>query len=309
MRSDEATRTGIVTGDGAPDLTKDGQRLQAAFREQGHTVDPVRWDDPSVDWKRYDCLIIRSCWEYYADRGAFRDWIDTVDRDGVYVLNAPDVLRWNMHKYYLRDLERADIPVIPTEHVDQGSDVGLGAVLERAGWMDAVVKPAVGTTSHDVWRVTTPVEPAAARRFRDQLLETDVLIQQFVPEVAQGELSFVFFGGAFSHAFRSFPATDDFRAHPNLGGSVEPEDPAEAILNEASEVLSTVSSILSLDTTEFVYARVDGVDRAGTFELMELELIEPYLGLSMSEGSVDRFVEAIGVALRRRSNAAWVERW
>jgi len=307
MRSDGAIKTGIVTGAEAPELTKDGQRLLAALQEQRHTVDPVRWDDPSVNWEQYDCLIIRSCWQYYMDREAFHDWIDTVDQYGVHVLNAPGVLRWNMHKYYLRDLERANVSVIPTEYVDQGSNVELGTVLERPGWTDAVVKPAVGTSSHDIWRVTTPVESAGATRFRDQLSETDVLVQQFVPEIAQGELSFVFFGGQFSHAYRSFPATDDFRAHPNFGGSVEPDDPSETLVDEASEVMYTASSVLSLDATEFVYARVDGVERAGEFELMELELIEPYLGLSMSEGAVDRFVEAIRTALRRRTTAPRAE--
>lgn len=307
MRTDEATRTGIVTGEGAPELTRDGQRLFAALQDRGHTVDPVRWDEPSVNWEQYDCLIVRSCWQYHTDKEAFRDWIDTVDQVSVHVLNAPDVLRWNLHKYYLRDLERADVSVIPTEYVDQGSKEDLGTILEQVGWTDAVVKPAVGTSSHDVWRVTRPVEPPATTRFRDQLAETDVLVQQFVPEVAQGELSFVFFGGEFSHAYRSFPATEDFRAHPNFGGSVEPDNPSETLIKQASRVVTTASSVLSLDATEFVYARVDGVKRADEFELMELELIEPYLGLSMSEGAVDQFVKAIGREHRRRTNAARME--
>jgi len=307
MRSDEGTRTGIVTGEGAPRLTKDGQRLLAALQEREHTVDPVRWDDSSVNWEQYDCLIIRSCWQYYTDREAFRNWIDTVNQYDVHVVNASDILRWNMHKYYLRDLERADVPVIPTEYVDQGSNVDLGTVLERTGWTDVVVKPAVGTSSHDVWRATTPEEPAAATRFRDQLSETDVLVQQFIPAVTQGELSFVFFRGEFNHAYRSFPATDGFRAHPNFGGSVEPDDPPETLVDQASKVVSTASSVLSLDAKEFVYARVDGVERTGEFELMELELIEPYLGLTMSEGTVDRFVEAIQTALCRRTTEPRVE--
>jgi glutathione synthase/RimK-type ligase-like ATP-grasp enzyme len=307
MRSEDVVRTGLVTGEAAPDLTTDGQRLQEALRERGHTVDPVRWDEQSVNWARYDCLIVRSCWEYYTNREAFRDWIDTVDECEVIVINAPDLLRWNMHKYYLVDLEHEGVSVIPTEYVDEGSDVGLGAILERAGWTDAVVKPTVGTSSHAVWRVTTPVEPAAATRFRDLVSESDVLVQQFVPEVAQGELSFVFFGGEFSHAYRSFPATDDFRAHPNFGGSVEPEDPPEPLVDQAREVVSAASNVLSLDAAAFVYARVDGVERAGEFELMELELIEPYLGLSMSEGSVERFGEAVVTALRRRTTGRRVE--
>ncbi|MFB6071160.1 MAG: RimK family alpha-L-glutamate ligase [Halanaeroarchaeum sp.] len=307
MGSNGATRTGIVTGERAPELAEDGRRLLAALRERGHTADPVRWDDQSVNWGQFDCLIVRSCWHYYTASEAFRDWIDGVDRSGIHVLNEPDVLRWNVHKYYLRDLERAAVPVIPTEFVDRGSNADLGTVLERNGWTEAVVKPAVGTSSHDVWRVTRPVDASAATRFHDRLSETDVLVQEFAPEVAQGELSFVFFGGEFSHAYRSIPATDDFRAHPNFGGSVEPEDPPETLVDQASEATSTASSVLSRDETAFVYARVDGLERGGEFELMELELIEPHLGLSTSEGAVDRFVEATETALRRRTSTQRVE--
>lgn len=309
MRLGETTRTGIVTGEGALGLTADGQRLRDALHDRGHTVDAVRWDAPSVNWEQYDCLIVRSCWQYYTDSDAFRDWIDTVDQDGIHVLNDPDVLRWNIHKSYLRDLARSEVPVVPTKYVDQGSKVDLGTLLDRSGWTDAVVKPAVGTSSHDVWRVKTPVEPAPATRFGDQLSETDVLVQQFMPEVDEGELSIVFFGGEFSHAYRSVPAPTDFRAHPNFGGTVEPADPPGSIVDDATTVLSATGTELSVDTTELVYARVDGVVREEQFQLMEVELIEPYLGLSMSEGIADRFVEAIVTALSPRTNVPREEGW
>ncbi|MFB6081795.1 MAG: RimK family alpha-L-glutamate ligase [Halanaeroarchaeum sp.] len=306
MRPHDPIRTGIVTGEGAPALTNDGKRLRAALEDRGHSVEPVRWDEPSVDWGEYDCLIVRSCWQYHAAEEAFRDWIDAVDRSAARVLNAPEVLRWNVHKYYLQDLERASVPVIPTEYVDRGSTVALATVLERTGWTDAVVKPAVGTSSHDVWRVRSPVSPAAADRFRDQLAETDVLVQRFVPAIVRGELSVVFFGGEFSHAYRSVPATDGFRAHPEFGGSIEPEPDVAAPVDEARTVLAAASDHLSIDVTEFAYARVDGVERAGEFELMELELIEPYLGLATSEGAVDRFADAIATAVRGGTDASHV---
>jgi len=307
MGADGATRTGLVTGAAAPQLTKDGQRLLAALQARGHTVDPVRWDDPSVTWEEYDCLIVRSCWQYHTNRAAFRDWIDTVEQADAHVLNAPDVLRWNMHKSYLRDLDRREVSVVPTEYITQGSTQDLSTILERTGWTDAVVKPVVGTSAHDVWRVQTPVTPAAATRFRDQRSDTDVLVQPFVPAVTEGELSMVFFGGEFSHAYRTVPATADFRAHPNFGASVEPADPSAPLLDQARAVVTTAGTALGMDASAFVYARVDGVERDGAFELMELELVEPYLGLMMSDRGVDRFVEAIGAALDRRMDATRLE--
>lgn len=304
MPRDERKEIGIVTGSAAPELTDDGRALASALRERGFAVEPVVWDDPSATWDRYDCLVVRSCWEYDAAVAQFRNWLDAVEASDVHVFNAPDVLRWNVHKSYLRDLEQAGVPVTPTEFVDRGSNADLEAILERTGWTDVVVKPAVGTSSDGVWRARTPIEPAAVSRFRDQRAETDLLVQQFVPEIARGERSFVFFGGEFSHAYRCVPAADDFRAHPEYGGSVEPDDPPRRLVEQAETALATAGSACSRDASEFVYARVDGVERSGGFELMELEVIEPYLGLATSERGVERFADAIVAALRRRTTTS-----
>ena len=303
MSSTDVHRIGIVTGAVAPDLSDDGQKLQSALEARGFDVEPVVWDDSSVKWATYDTLVVRSCWRYHTRPAQFRAWLETVDDLDVMVLNPPDVCRWNMHKFYLRELEQADVPVIPTAYVDRGSDVDLDALLERRGWTDAVVKPALGTSADGVWRVTAPVGSDAIGRFQDHRSKADLLVQRFVPEIARGELSVVLFGGECSHGFRSVPATDDFRAHPSLGGSVEPLGPSPGLEDRARAVVSTVCDLRSIDPEGLAYARVDGVELAGEFTLMELELVEPYLGLGMSDGGLERFVETIVSALRRRRNA------
>ncbi|WP_255192539.1 hypothetical protein [Natronobeatus ordinarius] len=53
---------------------------------------------------------------------------------------------------------------------------------------------------------------------------------------------------------------------------------------------------MGLEPERPCYARVDGLERGGAFELMELELIEPYLGLVRS-GAVERFADEIEAAL------------
>ncbi len=303
MPSTDVHRIGIVTGEVAPDLSDDGQKLQSVLQARGFDVEPVVWDESSVEWATYDVLVVRSCWHYHIRPAQFRAWLETVDALDVVVLNPPNVCRWNMHKFYLRELEEAGVPVIPTEYVDRGSDVDLDALLERRGWTDAVVKPAVGTSADGVWRVTAPVGSDAIGRFQDHRSKADLLVQRFVPEIARGELSFVFFGGAYCHAFRSVPTTGDFRAHPNFGGTVEPLDPAPGLEVQAREVVSSACDLRSMDPASLAYARVDGVELAGEFTLMELELIEPYLGIGMSDGALDPFAETIVTTLRRRTNA------
>ena len=52
---------------------------------------------------------------------------------------------------------------------------------------------------------------------------SDVMIQRLVPEIrTTGELSLMFFGGAFSHAVNKRPARGEFRVQERLGGVISP---------------------------------------------------------------------------------------
>jgi glutathione synthase/RimK-type ligase-like ATP-grasp enzyme len=115
------------------------------------------------------------------------------------------------------------------------------------------------------------------------------LVQQFVPEIGmQGEISFIYFNGSYSHAALKRPATGDFRVQKEFGGSAEPFVPPAALLEQADGIANAVSYV-----RDALYCRVDAVERNGKLVLMELELIEPELFLRLSQNSAERFAHAI----------------
>lgn len=297
MPQTESPRVGIVTGEQAPDLTDEGQALRAALRDRGFAAEAVRWDDPEVGWSGFDAALLRSCWGYHENLPAFRSWLGRVEDSGVTVRNPPAAVRWNSHKFYLRDLESAGVPVLSTAFVEAGSDADLSAILDGNGWAEAVVKPAVGTSSTGVWRTAAETAAADQERFETMVADSDVLVQRFAPEVTEGERSLVFFEGSFSHATSHSPADDDFRTHPSFGGTTEAYTPDEAVVEQSRAVLSTAARQVGVPVEALTYARVDGVEREGTFHLMELELIEPFLSLSAADGAVERFADAVAASL------------
>jgi glutathione synthase/RimK-type ligase-like ATP-grasp enzyme len=298
MTSDTPTRIGIVTGEEAPTLTADGRALSWALAQRGAATAALRWDDSSVDWATFDVALVRSCWSYYERLDAFQEWLSTVEDAGVTLLNPGDVVRWNVHKSYLRDLEAAGVPVLPTAWVERGTDASLPEILARHGWDEAVVKPAVGTSSDGVWRTSDAADAAA--RFDDQLAATDLLVQAFAPEIGDGELSLVCFQGEYSHAYRVVPADGDFRAHPNFGGTLTAYDPPEHVRERATGIVQAACDCVGVDPVELPYARVDGVIRDGEFRLVELELVEPYLNLDSADGAAAAFADAVEAAIDHR---------
>ncbi|UVE50244.1 hypothetical protein KU306_15290 [Haloferax larsenii] len=299
-------RLGIVTGTDAPELTADGKALREALRSRGFDAEGVRWMDSSVDWSDFDVALLRSCWTYYTRPDDFRDWISTVEDAGVTLLNPPDVVRWNVNKSYLSALDAAGVPVIPTAWVEPGERPNLETILRERGWEEAVVKPAIGTSSAGAWKTSLETaardqprfeEPFSAARQtgstagggadRETLSSRGALVQEFAPEIADGERSLVFFCGAYSYAWQSFRAPDEFGVEPNFETENRTYEPDEEIVVQATEALETAAELVGVDAEHLPYARVDGIERDGEFRLMELELIEPYLDLGGHDAVAD----------------------
>ena len=117
------------------------------------------------------------------------------------------------------------------------------------------------------------------------------LLQEVIPEIVErGEISLVYFGGAFSHAVVKRARAGEFRVQKDFGGHVEPTTPSAAVWAFADAVMSKVPA-------DCLYARVDVVDTARGPLLMELELIEPELYFSIVPESANRLAELIVQAL------------
>jgi hypothetical protein len=101
-----------------------------------------------------------------------------------------------------------------------------------------------------------------------------------------GEYSLIFFNGVFSHAVLKSPAVDDFRVQHYYGGTIQEITPDSKMLGSAQALVASFAK-------DSLYARVDGVLIDGVFHLMELELIEPYLFLGLSEKAIPNYKAAL----------------
>jgi glutathione synthase/RimK-type ligase-like ATP-grasp enzyme len=280
-------KIGLATCSRVPDLTADDRLLQDELRRRGAEARPVVWDDASIAWGALDRVVIRSCWDYHLRTPEFLCWLSSLEESRVPVWNPPALVRANVDKSYLRILAAAGVPVLPTSWLARGSRVNLAEVLDAQGWHDAVVKPAVSASAHRTWRASRP-EALEQQPTLDALLAAgDVLVQSYAPEIgAAGEWSFVFLGGGFSHAVLKRPAAGDFRVQEEFGGQALALSPPSGLLEQARTVVARIDG-------PWLYARVDGIERDGTFILMELELTEPVLFLAKAPGAAPCLADAI----------------
>ena len=285
------TRTNIafVTSKDYPDLTVSDRLAARALGEAGARVLLAFWDDPSVDWARFDLIIVRSTWDYHLQPERYLRWIDSLDERRLPLWNPAKILRWNMDKRYLLDLETKGIRVPRTCFLDGKQSIDLFAIRTHLGTDEAVVKPVVSASSWNTWRCSLK-DLSAEDKLRLENLpgNATVMVQEFIPEISRdGEWSGVFFGRQFSHSLRKFPREGDFRVQEEWGGRHRHElNPPEDLIRQATEVVATIE-------TPLLYARVDGVVRDGRLVVMELELLEPSLYFDVDPASAYRFVERV----------------
>jgi hypothetical protein len=86
----------LITDQAQPDLSQSDQLLVAPLRVLGIAATPVPWDDPTVDWRTYDTLALRSCWEYHHQPSRFRAWLAALDDQRLPLWNPAPMVLWNM---------------------------------------------------------------------------------------------------------------------------------------------------------------------------------------------------------------------
>jgi len=281
------SRIAFATFAKLPELTLDDQIAVAALATRGVEAVPLIWDDPEVAWADFDAVLLRSTWDYHHKVDSFTAWLDRLDALGVPLWNPPDIVRWNMDKFYLSDLLELGFAVTPSVWLPRGAQVQLAALLDEKGWADVVVKPTISAAADNTQRVMRGALDGAQADLEKLLSASGVVVQPLMKAVqTQGEWSLMFFGKQYSHAVLKKPAVGDFRVQEHLGGSLAAGEPPPGLIEQASEILEQVNDPLP-------YARVDGVEQDGRLVLMELELIEPALFFGYAKGAAERFAEVL----------------
>jgi len=260
---------GLVTCSNSPQLTSSDQLLVRPLQKQGFNPVAVAWDDPDIDWSKFDVLIFRSCWNYHLHYEKFLAWLDHLETLRVPTLNPIPIIRWNSNKKYLKDLECKGVQIVPTVFLEKGEKYYLSDIAQHKKWKDLVIKPAIGLYSYNVKFIKQNEYNKKQKEFEKLSAESGVLVQ---PHMKGTECSLVFIGNEFSHAVRKVP---------------------RHIIQQAAAVMKKVNSPL-------LYARVDAIVQNDTFYLMELECIEPKLYFDLCPRAPTKFAQAL------QSNANFV---
>jgi hypothetical protein len=270
-----------------PELWEDDRILLDALRARGLTAEPWIWDDASRDWSTARMCLIRSVWDYHLRHAEFLAWLDALPSE-VQVWNSPDVIRWNSHKTYLRDLQGRGVAIVPTEWFAPGVTPDLTQLATANGWDAVVVKPVVSADAHRTSVFDAANLDLGQKHLDSLLIDGGAMVQRFMDEVhGAGERCLTVIDGEVTHAVRKTTVFDP---------AWEDRPP---LIEASAEELDLARRALDASGFGYLYARVDMVhDERGVPRVMELEMFEPSLYFcenpAAAELLADKIVDLLG---------------
>jgi glutathione synthase/RimK-type ligase-like ATP-grasp enzyme len=273
----------LATSAEDPAITASDRLYAEALERRGCCVTGAPWDGPREAFAGADAVVLRSTWGYFRALDAFKAWTEAMAAS-TRLFNSLDLVRWNLRKDYVEKLAAAGVRV-PKSFVVPCEGPAIGRVFDETGWAQAVVKPASGASGHSVELLQRATLYGQVAGLADEARQAGVVVQEFLPEIAEGELSLVYFDGAFSHAIRKRPPPGEFRTNSRYKPTRTAEALPRDVAQQGADCLATLPE-------RPLYARVDGVVRDGTLIVIEVEVLEPALAMDFDPPSAERFAEA-----------------
>ncbi|MFV0389038.1 MAG: RimK family alpha-L-glutamate ligase [Pyrinomonadaceae bacterium] len=252
------------------------------LQKAGWQTETISWRARNVVWKEFSCVIIRSTWDYQKHRKEFLSTLSIIESQ-TKLANPLEIVRWNLKKTYLQELQNLGVLIVPTHFSVAPIDPEfIKRQQTEFGTEELIIKPVVSATAEDTFRVNC-FHP----KLNTVFFKREYMVQPLIHSVIdEGEYSLFYFGGKFSHAILKSPKRGDFRVQEEWGGNITAIEPTAAMRKTSDFVLGKLQ-------VELLYARVDLVRTSeNKFALMELELIEPALYFRTDPAAPDFFAKA-----------------
>ena len=264
------------------------------LQSKGLTLEKTIWNNPAINWESYDLVLLKSPWDYFNLIDDFYQWLTAMENKKVKLINPIPTIKWNADKHYLKDIEEGGLKIAPCVFLEKGKKVNLNDYFITLNAEKLIVKPAVSGGSKNTFKISAQNVEEVNQHLQVLLDVEDFIVQPFLNEIEEeGEWSFLFFGGKFSHALLKKAKAGDFRVQHVFGGTIHPHQPSEELIEKAQSYVDQFAK-------GCLYARVDGVIVNQQFLLMELELIEPFLFLDTNKQSLENYYQALLNLIKRK---------
>ena len=258
-----------------------------AIENKGLKVVRLSWDDKNFDWSSTKYILFRTTWDYFERFSEFSSWLNRVSKQ-TKLLNSEEIIRWNIDKHYLLDLQRNGINICESYFIEKGETKTLQSLSNQYKLTDFVLKPCVSGSARHTYKINQRNINEHEAIFTKLIRNEAMILQPFQYSIIEkGEISLMVMNGKFTHAVLKTAKKGDFRVQDDFGGTVQIYTPTPP------EIDFAVKAVKACKETP-IYARVDVfTDNNGNLAIAELELIEPELWFRKHPKAADQLAKGI----------------
>lgn len=286
-------RIAIVSCDKWKNKVKEDILLKIELNKKLIDADIISWQDKSIDYKKYDALIIRSIWGYQDYIKSFIEWLNNLNNSNIKVFNDTNIILSNLNKYeQFRILDENKIPHIETTFINKENLDDIKKIYDKH--KEIVIKPIISGSGNNTFIISNKIKKnnieisEVKDKFDKVLNEVNnyIMVQPFIKEIDDGELSVVVIDGKISHAAIRYTNIFNNLNQIKIVDLKDLNDKVLIIVNKCIEIKEYKNSL---------YMRIDLVKINNDYKIMELELVEPQLffEFKQNKNKLKEFVEVI----------------
>lgn len=275
-------------------LTEDGL-VKKALERLGCSVEIIPWDK-SYDWSSAHIAVFRTTWDYFHRFDEFSKWLNDV-KTKITLINSYDQILWNLDKHYLKVLQNKGVNVPISHFIKKNSTHSIRELMGKYKWNKVVLKPTISGAARHTFKIDMNSVAEYETEFSELIQHEDFMLQEFQENIlTEGEISYMVFGGKFTHAIQKRAKDGDFRVQDDFGGSVQRYNPSAKEIDFCETAVAAISP-------QPIYARVDVIwDNNKELAVSELELIEPELWFRYQPDAADAMAKLICTRLDALKN-------
>lgn len=248
--------------------------LQKAFLDFGIGADIVSWQDETLDYSKYDALLITSMWGYQNFIEDLEKWLSKIA--GAKLLNCEEIIRNNYDKVkQIKRLRKVKLPITPTTIIDKGILGKPGESMptdidKYFSEFPVVVKPNISSGGENTFLLRNRSDlKIILEKLQTINIKREILVQPFLEEIENGEISVVAIDKKIINAVIRFPGVID----KSGGYKVKPI----AISDLDKNIIELCNRVIESEDQRQLYIRIDIVVQKNAITIMEVELFEPQL--------------------------------
>lgn len=261
--------------------------VKKAIEKEGLKVNRLSWDDATFDWSTTKYILFRTTWDYFDRYSEFSDWLNKVSKQTT-LLNSENIIRWNIDKHYLQDLQKNGVHICESYFVEKGEENSLKGLAKSYNLNEFVLKPCISGGGRHTYKINSKNISDYEYVFSKLILEEAMILQPFQYNIVdKGEISLMVMNGKFTHAVLKIAKKGDFRVQDDFGGTVHNYTPTQLEIDFAEKAVKACKELP-------IYARIDVfTDNNNKLAIAELELIEPELWFRNHPKAADELAKGI----------------